>query len=115
MVDLEDRQSLTPRQEQVYNYIVDQNGQGLFPSFAEIGDRFGIRSSNGVSDHIRALEEKGYISRVPGQARSLRAIGVIQEQTINLAVGEVETFGPVRVECVRVDDGQVQLVISRTL
>lgn len=115
MVDLENRATLTPRQEQVYKYIVEQNRKGVYPSIMEIGEQLGIRSFNGVSDHLKALEDKQYISRVPGQARSVRAIGVIQQQKLDLAEGDIETFGPVRVECVRVDNGQVQLVISRTL
>ena len=47
---------------------------GVPPSFREIGKQLNINSTNGVSDHIRALERKGYLERVGanGSARSLR-------------------------------------------
>lgn len=115
MVDLENRKSLSPRQEQVYKFIVEMNTQGVFPSIEEIGQKFGIRSFNGVSDHLKSLEEKGYISRIPGQARSIRAIGVIEQKIFDVEEGEVLTLGPVRVECIKVDGGQVRLAVSRTL
>lgn len=46
---------------------------GVFPSYREIGAALGIGSTNGVSDHLKALEKKGYIERVGGRGAS-RAI-----------------------------------------
>ena len=41
----------------------------------EIGEHFGIRSTNGVNDHLKALERKGYLLR--GELKS-RALSVIE-------------------------------------
>lgn len=65
--------ALTLRQEEVLGYIqLYMRERGTWPSFREIEEHFGFRSTNAVMGHIRALERKGYISRVPGQARTFR-------------------------------------------
>ncbi len=66
-------QGLTARQEQVLEYIrqsiVDR---GYPPTLREIGAHMGIRSTNGVNDHLRALERKGYLTREDMKSRALR-------------------------------------------
>lgn len=55
--------SLTERQEEILRYIaahIDING--FQPSFREMMDRFKIRSPNGITAHLRALERKGIIA-----------------------------------------------------
>lgn len=64
---------LTLRQEEVLGYIqLHMKNNGTWPSFREIERHFGFKSTNAVMGHLRALEKKGYISRVPGQARTFR-------------------------------------------
>jgi len=64
---------LTYRQQEVLGYIqLHMRENGTWPSFREIEEHFGFRSTNAVMGHLRALEKKGYISRVPGQARTFR-------------------------------------------
>lgn len=64
---------LTLRQQEVLGYIqLHMREHGTWPSFREIEEHFGFRSTNAVMGHLRALERKGYISRVPGQARTFR-------------------------------------------
>ena len=41
------------------------------PSIRDLGDILGIKSTNGVNEHLHALERKGCISRRPNQARSI--------------------------------------------
>jgi len=43
----------------------------------EIGLHFGIRSTNGVNDHLRALEKKGYLQREDLKSRALRPVSMI--------------------------------------
>lgn len=51
---------LTERQLDVLAFIVATIDEtGIPPSMREIGRRFGIRSTNGINDHLRALERKG--------------------------------------------------------
>lgn len=64
---------LTPRQYQVLEYIrTSIKDRGYPPTLREIGTHMGIRSTNGVNDHLRALENKGYLTREDMKSRSLR-------------------------------------------
>ncbi|NLN93474.1 MAG: transcriptional repressor LexA [Candidatus Hydrogenedens sp.] len=63
---------ITPRQAAVLNFIaecIDEHGYP--PTIQEIGQRFGIASTNGVFDHLKTLERKGFIER-SSKARSIR-------------------------------------------
>lgn len=66
---------LSPRQREVLEYLANIIQQrGVPPTFREIGQAMDIGSTNGVSEHIRALERKGYIERIGGRGapRSMR-------------------------------------------
>ena len=55
---------LTARQTAVLEYIAESiEARGYPPTLREIGNHLGIRSTNGVNDHLRALERKGYLTR----------------------------------------------------
>lgn len=45
---------------------------GSPPTLREIGKQMGIRSTNGVNDHLRALERRGFIVRRDMITRSVR-------------------------------------------
>ncbi len=61
--------NLTARQKQIYDFLLKTiREKGYAPSILEIGARFKIASTNGVSDHLKALEKKGYIRRVGKRA-----------------------------------------------
>lgn len=63
---------LTHRQREVLECIRDFQEQLHYsPSILEICERLGIRSTNGVAGHIRALIRKGYVER-SSKARSLK-------------------------------------------
>src|SRR4051812_123608 len=67
---------LTERQEKILAFIKRAIlEQGYPPTIREIGEHFGIRSTNGVNDHLKALERKGYLLR--GELKS-RALSVIE-------------------------------------
>lgn len=67
--------ALTARQQNIFDFVVEyQSDNGFPPSIREIGEFFGIRSTNGVSDHLRALEKKGYISRNNQQSRGIQIL-----------------------------------------
>jgi repressor LexA len=66
-------QGLTQRQQMVLDFIRQSiNDRGYPPTLREIGARMGIRSTNGVNDHLRALERKGYLTREDMKSRALR-------------------------------------------
>jgi repressor LexA len=69
-------ETLTERQEKILAFIKKSiQDQGYPPTIREIGEHFGIRSTNGVNDHLKALERKGYLQR--GELKS-RALSVIE-------------------------------------
>lgn len=69
---------LAPRQRQLLDFIsAYQDQKGLPPTLREIGDAMGIKSTNGVSDHLKALIKKGYLER-SGDARSSRSVRIAQ-------------------------------------
>ena len=69
------RQALTARQQQALDFIsYCLRERGYPPTLREIGEHMGIRSTNGVNDHLKALERKGYLEREELKSRALRPI-----------------------------------------
>lgn len=69
------RPSLTDRQRQALDYITEcLSARGYPPTLREIGEHMGIRSTNGVNDHLKALERKGYLVREELKSRALRPV-----------------------------------------
>jgi repressor LexA len=65
---------LTDRQKEILNFILRiSEERGFPPTIREIGEEMEIRSTNGVNDHLKALERKGYLTRGEQQSRSLVA------------------------------------------
>lgn len=65
-------EELTNRQEEILSFIVNESElRGFPPTIREIGEVMKIRSTNGVNDHLKALERKGYLLRGEQQSRSL--------------------------------------------
>ena len=68
-------QGLTGRQEQTLDFIRKSiEERGYPPTLREIGEYMGIRSTNGVNDHLRALERKGYLRREDMKSRALKLV-----------------------------------------
>ncbi len=66
---------LTARQRNIFDFLVEHiSAHGFPPSMREVGQFFGIKSTNGVSDHLRALERKGYISRSAQKGRGIQIL-----------------------------------------
>jgi SOS-response transcriptional repressor LexA len=68
--------TLTDRQKETLHYIMNFFvTRGYSPSYRDIKMEFGYYSTNAVTDHLRYLEKKEYIS-IKGDGRS-RAIVVL--------------------------------------
>ncbi len=66
------KDGLTARQQEVYDYLKSESRQtGLIPSTREIQHYFGFASQTAAMNHLRALEKKQVIQRVPGKARAV--------------------------------------------
>ena len=65
---------LTPRQTEIFLYL-DQfaRSNGFPPSLREIGSNFKIAASS-VLDHLKVLEKKGFIKRIPFKPRCLEIL-----------------------------------------
>ncbi len=76
-------EGLTDRQLEVLRFIAREiEERGYPPTIREIGEALDIRSTNGVNDHLKALERKGFLSRDPVKSRAL-----IPTQRARQAVG----------------------------
>lgn len=67
---------LTERQQQILEVI--RRGvreRGFPPSIREIGASTGLASSSTVHNHLRQLEQKGYIKRDPSRPRCIEVMG----------------------------------------
>lgn len=63
---------LTSRQQEILDFLKDQQRQtGVIPSTREIQEHFGFASQTAAMSHLRALEKKGVIERLPGKARAV--------------------------------------------
>jgi len=63
---------LTDRQLEVLRFIATEiDERGYPPTIREIGEALDIASTNGVNDHLKALERKGYLQRDPVKSRAL--------------------------------------------
>lgn len=68
----DERPKLTKRQQEVLDYIrTCITDHGYPPTLRELGSQLGISSTNGVNDHLKALERKGYLSRDEAKSRAL--------------------------------------------
>ncbi|MEN8662668.1 MAG: transcriptional repressor LexA [Lentimonas sp.] len=64
---------LTTRQQEILTFIEHHEWRnGYWPSIREIQEKFGFKSTNAVMGHLRALEKKEVLERIPGQARTFR-------------------------------------------
>ena len=63
---------LTQRQQQVFEFILRAIREGNRPpTVREIAEHFGFRSPKAVTDHLGALERKGYITRRNRKSRNI--------------------------------------------
>ncbi|MDQ3339005.1 MAG: transcriptional repressor LexA [Myxococcota bacterium] len=67
--------ALTHRQREILDFIsASIVERGFPPTLREIGEHFNIRSTNGVNDHLKALEKKGHLRREDLKSRAMRPV-----------------------------------------
>jgi repressor LexA len=67
------RKDPTASQKSILEFLEERNADGETPpTYREICQRFGYRSTKAAADHIAALEKKGLIIREKGRSRGLR-------------------------------------------
>ena len=115
--------ALTRKQQQILDFIQGrQRADGITPSYQEIADRFGFRSPNSVTTHVRLLRQKGFLSSDSGKARSLRVtypFAKLRSRIVDIPLlgtipaGFPEDGVPEAEGCVSVDIGSVGFTPTR--
>ena len=78
------RSGLTRRQDEIYQFLLDQREHlGVCPTQEEIRQHFGFGSQNSVQEHLRLLEQKGFIKRNPRKARSIQLTAPGEHDEVN--------------------------------
>lgn len=97
-------EDLTPRQQQILDYIKSQiKGTGYPPSVREIGQAVGLKSSSTVHAHLVQLEEKGYLRKDATKPRAIIPVPSMEEQSATQIVslpliGQVAAGTPILAE-----------------
>ena len=66
---------LTPKQQELLSFIQTRLEEGgVSPSFEEMKEALDLRSKSGIHRLINALEERGFIRRLPNRARALEVL-----------------------------------------
>jgi len=97
------QEDLTSRQQKVLSCILDSiRANGRPPTVREICRVFGYRSTGTVRDHLRALEAKGHLKKLPGKSRGLvprNWPAILQERFPPMPIlGRVPAGGPLLAE-----------------
>ena len=66
---------LTGKQHQLLTFLIDyQADKDITPSFDEMRQAVGLASKSGIHRLVSALEERGYIRRLPNRARAIEIL-----------------------------------------
>ncbi len=104
-------EQLTRRQQEILEYLkAYQRELGLMPSTREIQHHFGFASQTAAVSHLRALERKGAIQRLPNKARAVVFPEDLDREEIvdipiygSIAAGMAQDAPPEREGCVSID------------
>lgn len=73
---------LTAKQHELIRFIQQRLEEtGISPSFEEMKEALDLKSKSGVHRLISALEERGFIRRLPNRARALEVIKIPEDAT----------------------------------
>ena len=87
---------LTKRQQEILDFIEEFIGKrGYPPTLREIGNEFGISSTNGVRVNLAALEKKQYIIRRPWLSRGIELVHSPKVKQTDGEIGYVPIIGKV--------------------
>lgn len=94
---------LTQQQQKLLDFLTEHmRGKGHPPTIREIGRAFGFRSTGTVRDHLRALENKGYLQTVRGKSRGILPFNwsrILRGESRELPIlGRVPAGGPLLAE-----------------
>ena len=68
---------LTAKQHELLHFIQQKlDASGISPSFEEMKEALGLKSKSGIHRLISALEERGFLRRLPNRARALEVLRI---------------------------------------
>ncbi len=86
---------LTRKQHELLLYIHKHLGEtGVSPSFEEMKEALDLKSKSGVHRLISALEERGFIRRLPNRARALEVVKMPEMKGGAAATGPAQVTPP---------------------
>ncbi len=105
--------NLTKRQQELYDFLKKEHYEsGIMPSTREIQAHFGFASQTAAVSHLRALERKGVIQRMPNKARALVFVDELDREEImdvpvygHIAAGMSEAQEQEQEGCLSIDIG----------
>ena len=90
---------LTRKQHELLMFIHERiKESGVSPSFDEMKDALDLASKSGIHRLITALEERGFLRRLPHRARALEVVKLPQQATTAAPSGGRQAFKPQLVE-----------------
>src|SRR6266852_2502944 len=90
---------LTRKQFELLRFIHERVKEaGVPPSFDEMKDALDLRSKSGIHRLITALEERGFIRRLPNRARAIEVIKLPETVAHGLGNGRSRGFTPSVIE-----------------
>lgn len=90
---------LTRKQHELLLFIHERLKEtGVPPSFDEMKDALDLRSKSGIHRLITALEERGFIRRLPNRARALEIVKLPESVAPGLAASRGQGFSPAVIE-----------------
>src|SRR3974377_178927 len=90
---------LTPKQKQLLLFINERiEATGVSPSFDEMKEALDLRSKSGIHRLILALEERGFIRRLPHRARALEVLRLPESATPMMGARANKKFSPSVIE-----------------
>ena len=86
---------LTRKQLELLMFVHERlKESGVPPSFDEMKDALDLRSKSGIHRLIKALEERGFIKRLPNRARALEVMRLPESMQSSLAPARARGFSP---------------------
>ena len=88
---------LTKKQSELLRFVHERlQESGVPPSFDEMKDALALRSKSGIHRLIMALEERGFIRRLPNRARAIEVLRLPESATV--AAPRAPKFSPSVIE-----------------
>jgi repressor LexA len=90
---------LTRKQHELLMFVHQRlKEMGVPPSFDEMKDALDLRSKSGIHRLIKALEERGFIKRLPNRARAIEVLRLPDSMTPAVAAPRARGFSPSVIE-----------------